>query len=235
LLRDSHHAGVSYGQYDLARILDTITLCLNESDDPVIAIGEGGLRVAEALIIARYMMFTQVYYHKTRAILDHHVENTLSHTLHNPVNGLSASDDSCFPLPTSDESLEAYLRWDDWAVFGAITGGLAGEHGNYLLNRRHFREVLTPGDLSDVDYRESVESRLAKFDPVIRPSSRTWYDTEDNNIMIAPENEGGISRGTPLSQHSKVVEALSERFSDHRLYVKDDFRDEASEILRIHE
>lgn len=67
LLRDSHHCGVQYGKYDLARLLVTLTVVENPTDgSPVIAVEEGGWHTAEALIIARYEMFTQVYFHHTR-------------------------------------------------------------------------------------------------------------------------------------------------------------------------
>ena len=57
----------------LPRILVTLNLGLNESDDPVIAIEKGGWHAAEGLIIARYMMFTQVYLQHTRFAFDHHI------------------------------------------------------------------------------------------------------------------------------------------------------------------
>lgn len=70
LLRDSHHAGVTYGHFDLERVLDTITVVIDESGAPQLAIEKGGLEAAEGLILARYYMSTQVYYHHVRQILD---------------------------------------------------------------------------------------------------------------------------------------------------------------------
>jgi len=69
LLRDSFHAGVSYGRYDLDRVAATVTLCQDpELDGFDIGVGEDGIHAVEGLLIARYMMFTQLYYHKTRSI-----------------------------------------------------------------------------------------------------------------------------------------------------------------------
>ena len=126
LLRDSLHAGVSYGRYDLDRILDTINLGLNESDDTVIAIEEGGWHAAEGLIIARYSMFTQVYYQHTRQALDHHVEMVLAKLLEDKYGRPE------FPTPEQSE-LDDYLAWDDWMVMGKklerCSLGEAGVHG----------------------------------------------------------------------------------------------------------
>jgi HD superfamily phosphohydrolase len=50
--------------YDLKRLLVTLTISEHpETGAPLIAVEEGGLHAAEALIIARYLMFTQVYFH----------------------------------------------------------------------------------------------------------------------------------------------------------------------------
>ncbi|MFA7173828.1 MAG: HD domain-containing protein [Kiritimatiellia bacterium] len=100
LLRDSHHAGVAYGQYDLNRLIVTLRIGVSaEDENPCITIDESGLHVAEALIIARYMMFTQVYFQKTRRIYDLHLQESLR----NIFNG------DKFQPPVSKESLEAYL------------------------------------------------------------------------------------------------------------------------------
>ena len=74
LLRDSYHVGVRYGHFDLDRLLTTLTAIEDpETGSPVLAIEEGGQHAAEGLIIARYMMFTQVYYHRTRRAYDKHL------------------------------------------------------------------------------------------------------------------------------------------------------------------
>ena len=117
LLRDSFHAGVSYGKYDLDRILATINLGLNDSDDPVIAIEEGGWHAAEGLIIARYSMFTQVYFHHTRQAFDHHVEQMLSFLLREEYG------EPKFPLPDATGIVE-YLK------VGRLESTRQGVHGH---------------------------------------------------------------------------------------------------------
>jgi len=61
LYRDSLHAGVPYGrQLDQDRLIGS--LCLNASGDGL-AITEKGKTAAELMIFARYVMFTEVYWH----------------------------------------------------------------------------------------------------------------------------------------------------------------------------
>ncbi len=61
LMRDSLHAGVPYGQHFDRRRL-TGSLCLNEAGD-ALAITDKGKTAAEMMVFARYVMFSEVYWH----------------------------------------------------------------------------------------------------------------------------------------------------------------------------
>ena len=61
LFRDSLHAGVPYGRhFDQQRLIGS--LCLNEAGDGL-AISEKGKTAAELMVFARYVMFSEVYWH----------------------------------------------------------------------------------------------------------------------------------------------------------------------------
>ena len=61
LYRDSLHAGVPYGRhFDQQRLLGS--LCLNAAGDGV-AITDKGKTAAELMVFARYVMFSEVYWH----------------------------------------------------------------------------------------------------------------------------------------------------------------------------
>lgn len=61
LMRDSHGAGVPYGKnYDVDRLVGSI--CLNEKGDGI-AISNKGKTAAELMVFARYVMFSEVYWH----------------------------------------------------------------------------------------------------------------------------------------------------------------------------
>ncbi|OPX87102.1 MAG: hypothetical protein A4E53_02632 [Pelotomaculum sp. PtaB.Bin104] len=47
------------------------------SIEPVLGVEEGGLHSAEALLLARYFMYTQVYFHPVRRIYDIHLKDFL--------------------------------------------------------------------------------------------------------------------------------------------------------------
>jgi uncharacterized protein len=73
LIRDSHHCGVDYGRFDYRRMI----LCLDLSEDPSgaleVALHTDGIHTFEALILARYQMNTQVYFHRLRRIYDQYL------------------------------------------------------------------------------------------------------------------------------------------------------------------
>jgi len=61
LMRDSLHAGVPYGRnFDQSRLIRN--LCLNETRDGL-AITNKGKTAAEMMVFARYVMFSEVYWH----------------------------------------------------------------------------------------------------------------------------------------------------------------------------
>ena len=100
LLRDAHHVGVEYGAFDLPRIQHTLRP-LETAQGVQLGIEHGGLLAAEGLQWARFSMFTQVYFHRTRRILDLHLVDFLVRTL----------EQRRYP-----EEPEEYLRWDDIKV-----------------------------------------------------------------------------------------------------------------------
>ena len=230
LLRDSLHAGVSYGRYDLDRILATVTLGLGNEDDPAIAIEEGGWHAAEGLIIARYMMFTQVYFHHVRQALDHHIEGALAHLLS---NGQDQEEQGVFPKPNTIETLQEYLDWDDWKVLGEITSGNCGEHGEFIKQRKHYRRVWNTGEVptdEEIQELETYKSRLENLVTFTGDASKSWYSLGGQDLLIVPNDSDGPVRGAPLSQYSSVVRNLSSS-RQQGIYVKLEDRQKAEEIL----
>jgi len=75
LLRDSLHCGVNYGVYDSDKLVESLTLVEDrETGRLQLAFDRGGEHTFEAVILARYQMNTQVYFHKIRRIYDHYLE-----------------------------------------------------------------------------------------------------------------------------------------------------------------
>jgi len=139
LARDSLFAGVPYGSFDSDRLIRCLTLYPESSskDPPVLALEIGGIHAAEGLILARYFMFSQVYFNKVRRSYDILLTDAMKKVL-------SASGGR-YP-----SSVDDYLAWDDRSAWRAIEG-LAGacNSAHRLLNRSHYRRVHETRELPE--------------------------------------------------------------------------------------
>jgi HD superfamily phosphohydrolase len=217
LLRDSLHAGVGYGRYDWQRLVNT-TAAMPETQEggPRIGVQEGGWHAAEGLIIARYFMFTQVYFHKTRVILDYHLQGALSEML----------PKGCFPSPTNSE-LDSYLEWDDWRVLGLLAAGKGGENGRRLAHRDHFREIVHTPEIPSADDMERLNrwrSALGDLLAAEIPAGSSWYKTGPADVQVL--SDAPVQQVKPLSNYSSVVRSI-QPVREVRLYARPETRGEA--------
>jgi HD superfamily phosphohydrolase len=217
LLRDSLHAGVSYGKFDLDRIVACVCAIrrpIEESKEPKIAIAKGGAYAAEALIVARYWMHKQVYFHKTRLACDHHLENAVRSILIERNHAGDKAD--CYPRPDSSEQLAEFLKLDDHWVMGLIVGGHGGEHGQRLMERNHYRlvcELVEESDSTALELSNSakrnaaiVES-LGQFVTHVTQPKTPWYKTKaDDLILVEDESKQQIGF---LSAHSALLRSIN--------------------------
>jgi len=199
LIRDSIHAGVDYGKFDWRRLVNSVVLVPSGKDRGLrLGVEEGGFHAAEGLVLARYFMFTQVYFHKTRVAYNIHLKNALSELLPGGV----------FPRPDGSD-LEEYLRWDDWRVLGLLAMGGGGEHGRRLSCRDHFREVYHSPESpkpEDIPFLETIRSALGNLLQAEETSATSTYKVGQPDIPVKSENPGGGIK--PLSEHSSVVKGL---------------------------
>jgi len=198
LLRDSFHSGVQYGRFDLHRLISTIRAIPMRDGAPRLGITEGGVHAAEALVLARYFMFTQVYFHKTRVAYDIHLREAMRKLL----------PSGRFPRPVGEEPRK-FVQWDDWRVLGLLSSGKGGEHGARLRTRNHYRSVFHTPEISkknDVKQLETVKKKLGKLVAGEEAASKNWYRTGVLDIPVVDDLDSKKVR--PLSKRSKVVAYL---------------------------
>ena len=148
LLRDSHHVGVAYGKFDHYRLIDTLRILPpfqsgenKKSQEPALGVEEGGIQSAEALMLARYFMYSQVYFHPVRRIYDIHLMDFLKQWLD---HGFFATDLESH-LRLTDNEITAAL-WE--AAFEQNKKGHA--HARRIVKREHFKILYqrNPDDVS---------------------------------------------------------------------------------------
>ncbi len=76
LLRDSYFCGVAYGQYDLDWLISAMGIAQKDGQ-LIVTISENGVRAYEDMLLARYHMIDQVYYHKTKAGFEHYLRQAI--------------------------------------------------------------------------------------------------------------------------------------------------------------
>jgi hypothetical protein len=116
LLRDSHYTGVAYGVIDCGRLVHTIRLRRGKA-----VIEWGGIEAAESLLIARFLMFSSVYYH--------HAVRIASAMLGRAVE---------FALDDKTISVDELLRCNDAELGAALE---MGERSGELMRRIRNREL----------------------------------------------------------------------------------------------
>jgi HD superfamily phosphohydrolase len=138
LLRDAYHAGVIYGRFDHYRLLQTLRILPrseretdSDSIEPWLGIESGGLEAAEAMSLARYFMYKQLYFHHVRRAYDIHLKDFLKDWL-------------AGPFPTG---IEGHLRLTDNEVMAALLeaardDSLGGHlHAKRFVERQHFKKL----------------------------------------------------------------------------------------------
>ena len=150
LLRDSHHAGVAYGRFDHYRLIDTMRILPSgeNSDEPTLGIEAGGIHSSEALLLARYFMFMQVYCHPVRVAYDIHLQEFLKAWL--PCGKMPECEDEFLNL-NDNTALEAI------AVASRDSSSVIHEHAKRITDRGHFRLLYEP----TVEEKREFEDPLA--------------------------------------------------------------------------
>lgn len=193
LLRDSYLLGVKYGDYDLNRILET----LRYSKDDGIYWEEGGIHALEQFILARYFMFTEVYFHKTRRVLDFHLGRLIK-------NYLRSQGKEFLP-----SNVDEYLRISDNVLTSYMMENK--EWKRIFLDRNFLRlKIQSPEHLEteELEWWEELEKELDKKytnDDVFFDNAKTdpyKFETAEQ-IKVYYDN-----KVRPLTEASLLVSSL---------------------------
>ncbi|MEH7383838.1 HD domain-containing protein [Bacillus sp. JJ1521] len=234
LLRDAYYTGVSYGNFDMERILRVI----RPQEDQVV-FKSSGMHAVEDYIMSRYQMYWQIYFHPvTRS-----AEVILTKILHRakqlykenyefqttPVHFISIFEDRL--------TLDDYVRLDEgvfsyyFQVWQDENDAILSDLCRRFLNRNLFKYVeFDPGSqmLKMMELKSLFEE--AGIDPtyylVVDSSSDLPYDfyrpgEEEERLPINLLMPNGEIR--ELSRQSEIVDAISgKRRTDHKLYFPQD-------------
>ncbi len=217
LLRDSLYCGVRYGVYDLDRLLDTLVPIVDPETGAVgIGVEEGGVHAAEALVLARYYMFTQVYFNVTGKALEHHLTEWLRLRAH------------FWPADP-----EAFLREDDASVLAALRAS-TDEHARAVVDRAHFplafetREHLSAAERQE--FEAALPQLLDRFERgavLVARSAKDPHRLGPSRVLVSSAD----GRVEPMERASHFIRHLT-RIDRYRVYTRPGIRDEVAAWLR---
>lgn len=235
LQRDAYFTGVSYGHFDMERILRV----MRPHEDGVV-IKQTGMHAVEDYIMSRYQMYWQVYFHPvTRS-----AEVILTKILHR-VKELYSGSYSFKQHPVHFTSLfentltlEDYLKLDESVIlyYFQMWENEEDEILSDLCKRFVGRNLFKYVEFDPAkEYKKLAELSVlfakAGIDPdyylVVDSSSDLPYDfyrpgEEEERLPIHLLMKNGEIR--ELSRESEIVDAISgKRRTDHKLYFPEDF------------
>lgn len=149
LLRDSLHCGVYYGQFDWERLVESLALIKSPEGGLELAIEEGGVHSLEALLVARYFMYSQVYCHRTRRIYDIYLAKFLMED--QTKLGRNSLIEKWRSTP------ESLLSYDDHTMMDILRSRQGSEWAQRIVNRRHHTVFFQTSDTAD--QKERVYAR----------------------------------------------------------------------------
>lgn len=228
LLRDSLYCGVTYGTYDLDRFVSTLT-AYKHDNTLQLAIERGGVQALEEFVLARYFMFIQVYFHKTRRYLDKALVKSLRAVL---------------PNGKYPNTIQDYLKWDDSRILNLIAESedvdvIAFKHRKIMtcvleskahaekaekMNARMIFNILHQEYGDDIIY-DSVDKTAHKLTPALLAPQ----DDSGKGIMILDERNGKVKN---IMEESIILESIVKPISINRIYADKNIADEVLKKIK---
>lgn len=174
--RDAIQAGVSYGAFDLEKVLNCLTPIKDGSEEYVGVLEEGTWAI-EQLLLAKYHMYAQVYHHKIRRITDAMLVRGLTLAVLEGIPPLQ----SLFCYANTKEYCKFFLTFDDEKLMRLVIEESAGsakpiferlyerhlfkEAFRVKIDAENFRDVLKLRRLDKLSEQSTVaiEQEIAKM------------------------------------------------------------------------
>ena len=204
LLRDSLYCGVRYGNFDLERLLDTVV----PIDDPEtgtrrIGVEHGGVHALEALVMARYYMFTQVYFNVTEKVMELHYSEWLRGTGRR------------WPVDP-----EAFLEHDDFTVWNEIRHS-DEPHARALVHRERYALAFETEEHLTAERQQRFAALLPqlreRFGPalLVDRAAKSPHRLGESRVLVR-RYDGELK---PMAEVSDFIAHMS-MINSYRLYAE---------------
>ena len=230
LLRDAYFTGVSYGNFDMERLLRV----MRPREDQVV-FKYSGMHAVEDYILSRYQMYWQVYFHPVTRSAEVILTKILHRAkeLHDEYYSFKHHPIHFYSLFEDELTLEDYLKLDEhiilyyFQMWQEEDDEILSDLCTRFVNRSLFKYVdFDPAKQFKVHSQLETLFKQVGIDPnyylVVDSSSDLPYDfyrpgEEEERLPIHLLKRSGEIR--ELSRESDIVDAISgKRRTDHKLY-----------------
>lgn len=174
LLRDAHFTGVVSGRYDQAQMIASLRV-YESAGEPVLGVDGRGATALESFVVARYMMFSTVYFHHTTRAYERILGEALA---------------EIWPDPRQLGEPAAFLEWDDFRVIDAFRTAL-GDAARAVRQRETYLGLAAEFNAErDLRVYEACRTALQE-----RYGDAVWADQQEQLLHRLPV---GIDSGATV-------------------------------------
>ncbi len=206
LLRDAHYTGVAYGVIDIGRLLQTMEIYNNN-----LVVNKKGVGAVEGMLVARGLMYSSVYFHKTVRIAEVMMARAVEKAMEKGIGDITKMTDS--------ELISVLEK----------AGGFPKEIVLMLKYRRLFKKAYTKNtdDLENNEIKkllkmEKTEERRKKEKEICSrigaPDGYVIIDTPGREILLSEPRLNSIEvkiiddgKIGPFSKHSSLAKGVRNR------------------------
>ncbi|MCM3773021.1 HD domain-containing protein [Priestia aryabhattai] len=245
LQRDAYYTGVSYGHFDMERILRV----MRPREDQAV-IKHSGMHAVEDYIMSRYQMYWQVYFHPVTRSAEVILTKILHRAkeLHYHYYEFKQEPTHFYSIFEEEISLKEYLKLDESVILFYFQAWeeeedeILSDLCRRFMNRQLFKYIeFNPNSQMKMWMELTTLFKKAGINPdyylVVDSSSDLPYDfyrpgEEEERLpihLLMPNNEV-----RELSRQSEIVEAISgKKRTDHKLYFPQDLIDQLSSKRKV--
>ena len=222
LRRDAHFAGVTYGNFDLDRLIQGLS-CIPTTDGIALALDYNALFTYENYLMARFHMAMQVYFHQTLLPFDYF--------LHQAVK----EGEIVIPL---DGGLESVLDAREDVVLSKLYSARDKRWCSRIVRRRPAARLYRlDGDWDEGKKRRILEALIREgIDPIFIREERRLSNLgaggePDVPPIMVVESVLGVQRPRPLHEVSRLLKQYNQPFLIERLYCDPEQLESAVAVL----
>lgn len=154
LRRDSYFAGVEYGNFDLDKVIESMTPVELGRDGTQLGLKEEGIHAIEQLLLAKYHMNIQVYQHRIRRITDAMLVRGVGFAMEEGI----AEVKNIYEFNNDPEYLSNFIEYDDNTLVRDIVSksdGWAKKYFESIINRKLLKEIFNV-EISDRNFDDKI-------------------------------------------------------------------------------